>query len=169
MASEKETMDKHASARSKNEKDMKEQHHGGHRAEEKSNRSTSKVKMPSLEPGKSSRTTDHDVIRQWVEERGGSPASVKATEGKEDPGLLRINFPGYSGKYSLEDISWEDFFQKFDEKHLEFLYQEQTRTGKTSRFFKLVNSQGGQSRSGSQRKGESRDKEKSRSASKEKS
>lgn len=150
MASDKEKMGKDTKTQAKNvkqnrdrdtarsEKRIEERSGAG----EKSNRSSSKVKMPALEAGKSNRTTDHDVIRQWAEDRDGSPATVKATEGKNDPGLLRINFPGYSGKYSLENISWEDFFKKFDEKNLEFLYQEQTRTGKTSRFFKFVNPSG---------------------------
>lgn len=156
-----------------------QEHRGQEKGEQKSNRSTPKVKMPKLEAGKSNRTTDHDVIRQWVEDRGGSPAAVKATEGKEDPGLLRINFPGYSGKYSLEDISWDEFFQKFDEKNLEFLYQDQTKGGKTSRFFKLVNRTGGEhGRGGSTSKdkegssgkerSESRSHSESRSRSKEK-
>ncbi len=43
-------------------------------------------------------TTDHETIRKWVEERGGYPASVKGTPEKgERAGLLRIDFPGYSG------------------------------------------------------------------------
>lgn len=84
-------------------------------------------------------TTDHDTIRKWVEARGGKPASVKSTEHGEDPGLLRIDFPGYRGEGSLEEISWEEFFKKFDEKNLAFLYQEKTSSGSESRFFKLVN------------------------------
>lgn len=86
----------------------------------------------------SKKTTDHNRIKQWVEERGGYPATVKATEEKGDPGLLRIDFPGYSGEDSLERISWEDFFKKFEEKNLAFLYQEELKTGEESRFFKLV-------------------------------
>lgn len=84
------------------------------------------------------RTTDHSKIKKWVEERGGHPAAVKATERGDDVGLLRIDFPGYSGENELEDISWEDFFDKFEEKHLAFLYQEKDGDGKTSRFNKLV-------------------------------
>lgn len=88
--------------------------------------------------GESRTTTDHDTIRKWAEARGGKPASVKNTEGKDDPGLLRIDFPGYKGGGSLEEISWDEFFKKFDEKHLVFLYQEHTADGKESRFFKFV-------------------------------
>jgi membrane protein involved in colicin uptake len=88
---------------------------------------------------KSNSTTDHDEIRAWVEKRKGTPSTVKGTEGKnENSGILRIDFPGYSGKDSLEAISWEDFFKKFDESNLEFIYQEETSTGKPSRFNKFV-------------------------------
>jgi hypothetical protein len=84
-------------------------------------------------------TTDHDEIRKWVEARQGSPASVKGTErGDDEAGLLRIDFPGYSGEGSLEHISWEEFFDKFEESRLAFLYQEETKQGGQSRFFKLV-------------------------------
>lgn len=41
-------------------------------------------------------TTDHQEIRRWVSERGGYPARVKAAQ-KDDCGLLRIDYPGYSG------------------------------------------------------------------------
>lgn len=105
----------------------------------KSSRSEHASKLPA---GKSARTTDHNTIRQWVEERGGSPATVKATEKGDDPGLLRINFPGYSGENRLEDISWDEFFKKFDEKKLAFLYQDETRDGETSRFWKFVSREG---------------------------
>ena len=83
-------------------------------------------------------TTDHEEIRQWVEERGGHPARVKDTESKNSPGLLRIDYPGFSGGDSLEAISWDEFFTGFDENNLAFLYQEKTKDGKTSRFSKLV-------------------------------
>ena len=85
-------------------------------------------------------TTDHDEIRKWVEKREGHPASVKNTErGNEEAGLLRIDFPGYSGKDSLEEISWEEFFRKFEESNLAFLYQEKLKDGEESRFFRFVN------------------------------
>ena len=83
-------------------------------------------------------TTDHKTIQAWSEARGGKPATVKSTEKDGEAGVLRIDFPGYSGAGSLEEISWKEFFQKFDEKKLAFLYQEQTSSGEESRFFKLV-------------------------------
>ena len=92
----------------------------------------------ATESSESKVTTNHDEIRRWVEERGGHPARVKDTESKKSPGLLRIDYPGYSGGDSLEAISWDEFFTGFDENNLAFLYQEKTKEGKQSRFSKLV-------------------------------
>jgi hypothetical protein len=74
-----------------------------------------------------------------VEERGGHPATVRKTENKgHEPGILRIDYPGYSGKESLQEISWEDFFDKFEKEKLAFLYQDETAGGDCSRFSKLI-------------------------------
>jgi hypothetical protein len=86
----------------------------------------------ATESSESKVTTDHDEIRRWVEERGGHPAEVKGTE------LLRIDYPGFSGEDRLEEISWEEFFDAFEENNLAFLYQEKTKDGGKSRFSKLV-------------------------------
>jgi hypothetical protein len=88
--------------------------------------------------GESKTTTDHETIKKWAEAHGGKPATVKNTESHGEPGVLRINFPGYKGENSLEEISWEQFFKKFDENKLAFLYQDKTSGGEESRFFKLV-------------------------------
>jgi hypothetical protein len=83
-------------------------------------------------------TIDHETIRKWAEERGGHPAHVRKTGGKDDVGMIRIDFPGYSGEDSLEEISWDEFFEKFEEKGLALLYQDKTADGQQSRFNKLV-------------------------------
>lgn len=83
-------------------------------------------------------TTDHEVIRKWVESRGGRPASVKKTHEKDEPGIIRIDFPGFSGAGSLEPITWKEFFEQFDDRKLAFLYQEKTASGEVSRFNKLI-------------------------------
>ena len=90
-------------------------------------------------------TTDHSQIRRWAEKRGGHPATVKGTS-RGGAGLLRIDFPGYRGEQSLKEISWDDFFEKFDDEKLAFLYQDKTSSGRTSRFFKLVDRDGGSAR-----------------------
>ena len=85
-------------------------------------------------------TTDHDEIRRWVEERGGHPARVKGTgrAGKSGSGLLRIDYPGFSGEDTLEKITWEHFFEQFEKSGLAFIYQDKLETGDTSRFSKLI-------------------------------
>lgn len=89
--------------------------------------------------GQAKQTTNHAEIRRWAEERGGKPALVRATREKRGPsGILRIDFPGYSGDDTLEEISWEEFFRTFDQKRLAFLYQDETGEGEESRFFRLV-------------------------------
>jgi hypothetical protein len=98
--------------------------------------------MPNL----SKTTTDHEEIRNWADERGGKPAHVKGTGTAEDPGILRIDFPGYSGEGKLEAISWEKFFEKFDEQGLAFAYQEKTAAGKKSNFNKLVSREDGETK-----------------------
>lgn len=87
---------------------------------------------------KTKSTTDHDEIRRWVEEHDGTPAAVRATESDDDPGILRIDFPGGAGEDDLDHISWDEWFDKFDENDLEFLYQEEKASGEDSTFFKLV-------------------------------
>ena len=87
-------------------------------------------------PGENHTTTDHDEIRRWVEARGGRPAHVTETGGGDDPGILRIDFGDQDE--GLEEISWDEWFQAFDDNELAFLYQEQTDDGSESRFNKLV-------------------------------
>jgi hypothetical protein len=76
-------------------------------------------------------TTDHDEIREWAEARGGRPAAVRKTHGKDDPGIIRIEFPDAPNAKdaALEEITWEEFFEKFDEADLALVYQEETASG----------------------------------------
>ncbi len=82
--------------------------------------------------------TDHDAIRNWAEERRAQPACVRGTGGREDAGMIRLNFPGYSGEDRLEPISWDDWFGKFDENQLALVVQDETAGGERSHFNKLV-------------------------------
>jgi hypothetical protein len=89
-------------------------------------------------------TTDHNEIRNWAEARGGRPAAVRSTRGQQHgqsgAGIIRIEFPDApSSKHdSLEEISWEEFFEKFDASDLALLYQEETARGGKSNFNKLI-------------------------------
>jgi len=96
-------------------------------------------------------TTNHGEIQRWAEARGGKPACVLGTGGRGDEGVLRIDFPGYSGKGSLHEISWDDWFDKFDRARLALLYQDTTKGGQKSNFNKLV-SRNQANRGGSRRR-----------------
>jgi hypothetical protein len=87
----------------------------------------------------SKKTTDLTEIKKWAEARDGKPSKVKGVGDDSDSGIIRIDFPGYSGEKSLEHISWDDWYKIFKEQKLAFLYQDKTSDGKESRFFKLVN------------------------------
>jgi hypothetical protein len=88
--------------------------------------------------GASKTTTDHDEIRRWVEEHGGRPARVKDTGSGDDPGILRIDFAADGADEGLEPISWDDWFEAFEENNLAFLYQDEKASGEKSTFNKLV-------------------------------
>lgn len=91
--------------------------------------------------------TDHDEIRRWAEERGGKPTAVKNTSrGKRDVGMIRIDFPGYSGEGKLAPIEWDQWLQKFDESNLALIVQDKTAGGEISHFNKLVAREGAGSR-----------------------
>jgi hypothetical protein len=84
--------------------------------------------------GQTLATKDHDVIRHWAEARGGKPAT---TTSNGRPRVLRIDFPGYGGD-SLRKISWDDWFNVFDQRGVTFLFQENLRSGNQSNFSRLT-------------------------------
>ena len=85
-------------------------------------------------------TTDHEEILQWAEERGAEPACVRGTGGEGEIGILRLEFRGAPGARdeSLQPISWDDWFGKFDERGLALLCQDQTARGDSSNFNKII-------------------------------
>ena len=59
---------------------------------------------------------------------------VPGTKWHIHAGLLRIDFPGYSGKQTLEPLSWDEFNEKFEEANLAFLFD----NNRGSKFNKFV-------------------------------
>ena len=102
--------------------------------------------------------TGREEIRRWAEERGAHPACVRGTGGSDDIGMIRLDFPGYSGETSQEAIEWDEWFDKFDERKLGLLVQDTTARGQKSNFNKLV-SRRNESRSSRSRRGRSRSNE----------
>jgi hypothetical protein len=82
--------------------------------------------------------TDHDEIRQWAEERGARPSTVQRTHTDDNVGIIRLDFPGYSGEDSLEEIEWDEWFDKFDDNNLALIIQDETARGEKSNFNKIV-------------------------------
>ncbi len=85
-------------------------------------------------------TTDHDEIRNWVEQREGKPSIVKDTaDNGREGAMLRIDFdePGGNDDEGLEHIGWDRFFKIFDDNDLAFLRVDND----DSRFNKFVERQ----------------------------
>jgi hypothetical protein len=82
-------------------------------------------------------TTDHNAIRCWAEQRAAKPVVVLAGKVDDDPGTVRLEFPG-SRDNALKEISWQEWFAKFERSKLALLYQEQTADGERSSFCKFV-------------------------------
>ncbi len=88
-------------------------------------------------PGQTRHTREHDTIRNWAESRGGHPATVPGTEHGDGPGVLRLDFPNFKAD-NLRAVSWDEWFEMFDRRSLEFVYQEEKQDGTPSNFFQLV-------------------------------
>lgn len=92
--------------------------------------------MPSK--AKSRTLTDHEEIQHWAEEREAKPSAVRRTHTDEGTGIIRLDFPGYSGEDTLEEISWDEWFEDFDRRKLALIVQDETAGGQRSNFNKLV-------------------------------
>ena len=79
-------------------------------------------------------TTDHQKIKHWVEKRGGHPARVEGTAVRGRSGVLVLDY-GEPTSLELEPITWDDFFEGFEENDLAFLYPNDSDE---VRFAKLV-------------------------------
>ncbi len=95
---------------------------------------TSTDEEPERE-GRSLVTTHHEVIRQWAEARGGRPSTVPGTEHGDHLGVLRIDFQDKDD--NLREVGWEEWFDTFDTRRLNFIYQEERSDGRQSTFFRL--------------------------------
>ncbi|HYF29011.1 MAG TPA: hypothetical protein VEA36_01435 [Candidatus Paceibacterota bacterium] len=81
------------------------------------------------------RTTDHDRIERWAEERQGTPAIIESTwDG--NTAVLQIDFG--DPDESLMEITWDEFFRIFDDAELEFIYEEYTEDGGASRRYDIT-------------------------------
>jgi hypothetical protein len=89
--------------------------------------------------GQTLATVSHDVIQHWAEARDAKPATVEGTEHGDHLGVLRFNFPGYDSTEDskLKEVSWDEWFKTFDDRHLVMLFQDKMKDGKQSNFFRF--------------------------------
>ncbi len=71
-------------------------------------------------------TTDRETIKQWILAHKGWPAIKLMQTADSIETVLAIVFPGDKNEDVLRRLSWEEFFQKFDQLKLVFLYEEVT-------------------------------------------
>ena len=74
---------------------------------------------------KAKKTIDHLEIRRWAESRGAEPALVMDSASQYDGGVLRIRIPGADLGPRVQSLSWDVFFQKFDEEALAVILPEE--------------------------------------------
>jgi len=101
-------------------------------------RYSQEITSPDDEPereGRSLATTSHEVIREWAQARDAVPATVEGTEHGDHLGVLRFDFGGDSER--LRQVTWDEWFNTFDARRLNFLYQESRKDGTQSNFFRL--------------------------------
>jgi hypothetical protein len=84
--------------------------------------------------GQTLATRSAEVVRAWAEARSATPATATRRDGR--PATLRFDFPGYGGR-RLEHIEWDEWLATFRDRDLVFLFQETTRDGRQSNFFRL--------------------------------
>jgi hypothetical protein len=83
-------------------------------------------------------TTDHELIRRWAEDRHATPATVGGEEGDGVTGELRLDFDFGNDLEDLREVTWDEWFRAFDERGVEFVYQDTTRAdGSRSNDFHL--------------------------------
>ena len=72
------------------------------------------------------KTTDHEVIKAWVEERGERPARV--AQERQGSGILRIDFQ--EPDELSEEISWEEFFEVLRKTNSPFCIRTRHQVGR---------------------------------------
>ncbi|CAN5372541.1 hypothetical protein BH23BAC1_BH23BAC1_12350 [soil metagenome] len=83
-------------------------------------------------------TYNHDEIKNWAEEKKGTPALVYKTKPEGTISTLAIDFEENPlTDDTMEKISWEKFFELFEKKLLALQYEEGEK-GENDFEYKLV-------------------------------
>lgn len=87
--------------------------------------------------GQSLVTKSHDVILAWAAQRKCVPSTIRGTWHNGNPGVLRFDFPDFGSHESLEHVTWQQWFDTFDERQLVMIYQDTMKNGHLSNFFHM--------------------------------
>lgn len=94
---------------------------------------------------KQSTTISHDEIRKWVETHHGRPSIIGDFNLNPESLGVRIDFPGKKDEELLPesvpvtDVTWNSFFQVFDDKNLAFIYSSHFDPADPLSSFKFIN------------------------------
>jgi hypothetical protein len=88
--------------------------------------------------GETKVTTDHEEIRHWAQERNGRPVSVKRDPLNPNGSIIQIDFLYDKYDDNIHEISWNEFFDAFENDALALVYQTETEGGRLSRFGRIV-------------------------------
>jgi hypothetical protein len=71
-------------------------------------------------PTRTTTTTDHQEIRQWVEARGGTPTARRGVGTADASTELGIDFSPNPVDDGIKHVSWADWFAQFEHADLAF-------------------------------------------------
>jgi hypothetical protein len=84
-------------------------------------------------------TRDRDVIRRWAERRHAEPATGEGVLNVNDGGApIRFNFPGAA---RFRDLTWDEWFHRFEQDHFTFVYEERAPDGSLSSRYRIVHAE----------------------------
>lgn len=86
-------------------------------------------------------TRSRAIIRQWAEQRKATPATAPFGQDAAER-VLRFDFPDAESG-ALQPVSWDEFFQIFDERELVFIFQQHMTAGEVSDFCRFERPAGG--------------------------
>jgi hypothetical protein len=69
-------------------------------------------------------TTDRKVIEKWIKSRNGWPAIKRQITSNGVEVILSIVFPDSEAVDIIRMLSWDEFFEKFNQQKLVFVYEE---------------------------------------------
>ena len=93
-------------------------------------------------------TIDHLEIREWAERQGGKPQVFDNPAAGSDPVGLRIDFAeGQDDRFVPEgnpprDVSWEEFFDLFEQLSLVFVYEDGREVADKSMLYQFARREG---------------------------